>query len=183
MLRGGPSELQTREGTRGLGRLCLGAAILCPLFLGPGAGWGGHGVILVAAEVLELPGLARVPPPPPQRGFLIAAFPPGGIPAVLESGAWSSGGLRMKGTTKDEMQPGELCRAPALTGILGQGERKQVLEKPFEFPFLGGLSALASSRDSSSSPCTFLFHPPQSLTPGCLRKPLLQPHASLPEMN
>lgn len=119
----------------------------------------------------------------PRRGFLIAAFPPGGIPAVLESGAWSSGGLRMKGTTKDEMQPGELCRAPALTGILGQGERKQVLEKPFEFPFLGGLSALASSRDSSSSPCTFLFHPPQSLTPGCLRKPLLQPHASLPEMN
>lgn len=46
-----------------------------------------HGVILVGVEVLEVPGLARVPPPPPRRGVLIAAFPPGGIPAGLVLGA------------------------------------------------------------------------------------------------
>lgn len=87
MLCEGTSELQTREQTRDLGKLCPGAGISCPLFLGAGAGWGVHGVILVGVEVLEVPGLARVPPPPPRRGVLIAAFPPGGIPAGLVLGA------------------------------------------------------------------------------------------------
>lgn len=127
------------------------------LFLGTGAGWGVQGGDFGGAVVLELPALPRVPPPPTWKGIFGCCVPWGN---PCSAGVGSSGGLRMRRNTKSEMQPWRTLPL-LLLGSWEMGERKQVLERPFEFPLLGGLSALASSRDSSSSLCTFLFHPPQ----------------------
>lgn len=137
-----------------LGKWALGAGISwCPLSLGTGVPRGGVGGA-------ELPGLARTPPPPPGRGFLIAAFPPRGIPAVL---VWSSGALRMERNPKNEMQPWRTLQCCCSYWDLGRRGEETGSAKIFLIPLPERPFCPSLIKGSSSSLCTFLSHPPQDL--------------------